>query len=286
MIKTLLLHGAMDVLFKIAAYSPERLADCWSLVFTNCQDSDQGWREVRDLALYPFVCLNVLYAMRMTSGCDDQLKDQDYRKTKAYQVMLLRCTGTKRFGCYTNDSAFDPETFPHRQFFGVYRGQYRNDQFYGVRDLDMRTFYGKMPLSKLQAKNSSSHLHMPTTSDVDEVFLCLRKSGLPSEIVLDILEKADYRWQRRSSHSDDPMHADNREELLKYLKFCWILLVRCDVLAKACGKRIEWANDVSHCINNLFGVNDNALRRVEWDLGDRNMELIETPDSWIIWQSA
>ncbi|KAI4218036.1 MAG: hypothetical protein L6R40_008810, partial [Gallowayella cf. fulva] len=137
-------------------------------------------------------------------------------------------------------------------------------------------------------KNGSSNSHMPTLSDVDEVFLSLRESGLPSELVLDILERADYRWQRRSPHSNDPMHRDNRKELLKYLKFCWILLVRCDVLAKACGKRIDWAQDVSHCINNLFGVNDGTLRRVERDIEDRDLEpdLIKSPDSWITWLSA
>ncbi|KAI4247213.1 MAG: hypothetical protein L6R40_001556 [Gallowayella cf. fulva] len=288
MIKTLLLHGEMDVLLMLAAYNSERIARNWTMIFTNCQSSDQGWREVRDLALYPFVCLNVLYAIRMASGCDDPPEEQDYRKTKAYQVALVRCTGAKEFGCYLRESAFDPETFPHRQFFGVYRGQYRNDQYYGVSDTNIKMFYGKMPLEKFEQKNGSSNSHMPTLSDVDEVFLSLRESGLPSELVLEILERADYRWQRRSPHSDDPMHRDNRKELLKYLKFCWILLVRCDVLAKACGKRIDWAQDVSHCINNLFGVNDGTLRRVERDIEDRDLgpDLIKSPDSWITWLSA
>lgn len=288
MIKTLLLHGGIDGLFMLAVYISERLARNWTMRFTDCQSSDQVWREVRDLALYPFICLNVLYVMRMSSGYDDQPEGQDYRRTKAYQVMLLRCTGAKEFGCYLKDSALDPETFPHRQFFGVYRGQYRNDQYNGISDSDMKTFYSKMPLSKLEKIRGLSHPYMPTGPDIDEVFLSLRRSGLPPEIVMDILERADYRWQRRSPYSDDPIHPDNREGLLKYLKFCWILLVRCDLLAKACGKRLDWANDVSHCIGNMFDVNGRTLRRIEWDLGERDPkpDLIESPDSWIRWLSA
>lgn len=290
MIKTLLLHGEMDVLLMLAAYNPERLVSNWSIWLTDCQESEQGWGEVRDLALYPFVCLNMLYASRMASGLDNEPENQDYRKTKAYQVTLLRCTGKKKFGCYLRESAFDPETFPHRQFFGVYRGQYQNTQFPpgSIVDSNTNTFYGKIPLDKFEKPNGSLDQYIPSVSDVDEVFLSLRRCGLPTELVLEILERADYRWQRRSAYSDNPMHPDNREELFKYLKFCWILLVRCDLLVKACGKRIDWANDVSHCINELFGVRDKALRRVEINYEDRDSEfdLIRQSTSWITWLSA
>ena len=291
MVKTLLLHGEMEVLLMLAAYNPERLVNTWKLWLTDCQESEQGWGEVRDLALYPFVCLNMLYGKRMASRHDDEPENQDYRKSKAYQVTLLRCTGEKQFGCYLRESAFDPETFPHRQFFGVYRGQYRNTQYppNTIRDSDQNTFYGKVPLYKLEKPHDpSSRRHIPTVSDVDEVFLSLRKCGLPTELVLEIIERADYQWQRRSPYSDNPMHPNNRDELFKYLKFCWILLVRCDLLVKACGKRIDWANDVSHCIEELFGVRDKALRRIEINYGDRDSELdlIWSPSTWITWLSA
>ena len=96
-------------------------------------------------------------------------------------------------------------------------------------------------------------------SDVDEVSLSLRKARLLAEVVLEILERADYRWQRRSPYSADPMHSNNREELLKYLRFCWVLLVRCDLLAKACGKRTDWPNDISNCFHKILGMKDRAL---------------------------
>ena len=289
MIKTLLLYGEMDILFTLAAYNTQRLTNNWEICWTNCQKSEQGWREVRDLALYPFICLNMLYAMRMDSGHDDEPLGQDYRRTKAYQVMLLRCTGEKKFGCYLQESAFDPETFPHRQFFGVYRGQYENTQYipHAILDHKSDTFYGKVPLYKLEKRHCLSNYHRPTVSDVDDVAQSLREFGLPEELVLDILERADYRWQRRLQHSDHPMHLKNREELLKYLKFCWILLVRCDLLAKACGKRIDWVNEVSLCIDDLFGLNIGAIRRVEPNLGERdNAGFIDgRPDLTLQWLS-
>ncbi|KAL8991975.1 MAG: hypothetical protein Q9169_007480 [Polycauliona sp. 2 TL-2023] len=291
MVKTLLLHGEMDTLFSLAAYNSPRIVRGWTMGYANCQPSEQGWCEVRDLALYPFLCLNVLYAIHMASAQNDQPKDQDYRRTKAYQVMLLRCTGTKLFGCYMQDSAFDPETFPHRRFFGVYRGQYKNSQYWrGIIDSKSDSLYGKVPLSKLEDSQMPSYAYMPTALDVNEVFDILRKSKLPAEIILDILDRADYRWQRRSPFSDDPMHLENRSELLQYLKYCWILLVRCDVLAKACGKRIDWVNDVSHAINDLFGVDNRTLRRIEWDTGQRDTEpeiiLRRSRHSWVNWLIA
>lgn len=81
------------------------------------------------------------------------------------------------------------------------------------------------------------------------------------------------------------MHRDHREELFKYLKFCWILLVRCDLLIKACRKRLTWASDVSRCINELFGVMDKALRRTEIHYEDRNSKSnqIQRSLSWITW---
>ena len=39
-----------------------------------------------------------------------------------------------------------------------------------------------------------------------------------------------YKRQRRSKFSQNSMHPKNRKELLKYPRFCWILLVRYDVL--------------------------------------------------------
>ncbi|KAL8657747.1 MAG: hypothetical protein Q9226_001619 [Calogaya cf. arnoldii] len=287
MIKTLLLHGEMDVLFKLAAYVPERLTSNWTNTCRFCtapfESSDLGWRYVRDLALYPFICLNVLHAMRMASGHDVEPDSQDYRRTKAYQEMLLHCTGYRQ-GCYRGQSAFDPETYPHRQFLGIVRGQYPNLTPDGYSETDKYTPYGKLPLQRLEWSQYLSNQHLPTASDVDEVFLTLRKAGLPTELVSEILERADYRWQRRSLYSDDPMHPSNREELLKYLRFCWVLLVRCDLLAKACGKRIDWANDISLCIHSMFGVKDHALRRMEWySERGREPDLMEPSRPWITW---
>ena len=192
-----------------------------------------------------------------------------------------------RVDAIERQSAFDPETFPHRQFFGVFRGQYGDMEEYGYSGTDKYTVCGTLPLQRLERSQDLSKQHLPMLSDVDEVFLTLRKAGLPAEVVLEILERADYQWQRRSRYSHDPMHPSNRDELLKYLRFCWVLLVRCDLLAKACGKNIDWANDVSNCIHSMFGVKDRALCRVE-DRAQRSPELnLIEPLPWrITWLAA
>ena len=53
--------------------------------------------------------------------------------------------------------------------------------------------------------------------------------------------------------ADDPLHPGNGMELRRYLSHCWQLLVRCDMLAKASGKRISWINEVKEVIWQLWG---------------------------------
>jgi hypothetical protein len=91
-------------------------------------------------------------------------------------------------------------------------------------------------------------------SDIPLVIDYLRKTRLPTELILYVLELAEYVPRRRLVVPDDPLHVQNGIELRKYLNYCWQLLVRCDVLAKACGKPFIWEYHVNECIMLLWGV--------------------------------
>ena len=76
----------------------------------------------------------------------------------------------------------------------------------------------------------------------------LSEKGLPFELALAILEFAEYVPYGRLDIADDPLHPDYEMELRKYLSYCWEVLMRCDMLAKASGKRISWINEVKEVI--------------------------------------
>jgi hypothetical protein len=72
--------------------------------------------------------------------------------------------------------------------------------------------------------------------------------GLPVEIAVRVMRFAGYEAKRRLEIPHDPFHPSNGEDLIKYLEFCWKLLIRCDLIAKALGEKIEWREEVSRCI--------------------------------------
>ena len=83
--------------------------------------------------------------------------------------------------------------------------------------------------------------HLPARDDVPQVQQILSSRGLPAELVLDIMELAGYHaGEGRLKVPHDPFHRENRDELAKYLKYCWELLVRCEMLANVIGKVIPW----------------------------------------------
>ncbi|PGH16874.1 hypothetical protein AJ79_01518 [Helicocarpus griseus UAMH5409] len=120
--------------------------------------------------------------------------------------------------CYlTAARDYDVHTYPHPEFFGVPHDMYR------VQDIFNDISYGRVSLAQLQ-------------------------------LALEVLNFADYVLWCRSVVSGDPLHPENRTELRKYLNYCWQLLGRCDMLAKACGKSIDWVGEVTYTIFQLFGV--------------------------------
>ena len=196
------------------------------------------------MALLPYICLNVIHCFPETwdpaSGRTDA---KDYRRMRIYQYMLKQCT--------LSGMTSDVPTHPHRQFFGIADGQFQFS--YQDHTQTLPHPYGLMPLEKFLHCDLWPPEHNTTPSDIPQVRHILHSKGLPMELVLDIMQRAGYAPRGRLRVPHDPFHPDNREELAKYLRFCWEVLVRCEMLAAALGMAIPWHDVVARVVVRLFG---------------------------------
>jgi hypothetical protein len=124
LIKLLILHNEMSVLFKVCASPDFDLSrNWWSFPYDSPQDN--GWAEGLRSALMSYVCLNVFFLKPETwdpaaarEENDAGIAVTDYRNTTSYQRTLFRCTAKTKLDMYT---------YPYREFFGVAEGAYVAD---------------------------------------------------------------------------------------------------------------------------------------------------------------
>lgn len=208
------------------------------------------------MALQAHICLNVLYCFpdlwdpttraERTGGAHER---RDYRDTKAYQKMFYNCTESHSRSLATGTPSY-VAYYPHKQFFGVPDGHWTPWFREDVTPFGSRTFDAFLALDERYKKSS----YMPTLSDVGTVRSILRVCGLPDELVVGIMETAAYTPQKRlEAVPQDPLHPDNETELLAYLKYCWMVMVRCHLLVEELGGRLEWREMLLDCIYELWG---------------------------------
>lgn len=111
---------------------------------------------------------------------------------------------------------------------------------------------GRLPLEAFLSCDTPMP-HKPAPSAVLQVQQMLGSKGLPAELVLDILEMAEYEpGEGRLKVPHDPFHPENRGELAKYLRYCWELIVRCEMMANAVGMEIPWMEVMYETLVPLF----------------------------------
>ncbi|PVH95691.1 hypothetical protein DM02DRAFT_507128, partial [Periconia macrospinosa] len=244
LLRTLVLRGEMDTLFRIASHPQVRLDILWLEGRKFAFDvGGYGLCELKESALLAYICLNVFYlkpelydpTMRSRMlNAKSQRKNQtplppdtyDYRLTAAYQQTLVSCTGTGYPYAH-----YGAHKIPHREFFGVPYGTYTSQpHWYTLTPYTIPPSpFGKSTLRDLVDKNFP-YKYIPSKADVRLVISLLRTRGLPTELALQILDLAAYVPRGRLRIREDPLHAENADELKKYLGYCWIILVRIDML--------------------------------------------------------
>lgn len=156
--------------------------------------------------------------------------------------------------CTSSDSTSEVGKYPHIAFYGIGDDRFRSWPHFKpvlrlkyMPDIDKKDMvrerhipYGAVPFE--DSLNSKVHTteHLPDVSAVALVGDMLHSKGLPVELVDDVMEKADYTAKRRLVYAHDPLHPGNLEELQQYLKYCWRLMVNCNLMADALGTGIEW----------------------------------------------
>jgi hypothetical protein len=254
--KALVLYGDMEPLLRLAAHPDVQLQRVWDYPY------EEGWEELKDTFLTAYICLNVftlkpelwdpasraakIASLRrpgtMMSSSKSTPENWDYRLTSSYQWMLLNAV--KGQGLCLDKVG----TLPHREFFGVEKGAFTSSVKWD--------HLGKGSISDLMDRSYVKGNHyVHSAHDIPVVINILGQKGLPAELALDILELAEYtRAKRRLTVANDPLHPQNREELRKYLSYCWKMLVRVDMLVKANGKWVDWEFEVTASIFKLWGV--------------------------------
>ena len=258
-VKTLLMLGEMDTVFRICAHPDNDYLRWWRVVDCSsggaCTCNARGWSSIVRAALKSYICLNMLYCYpELWNAASGRNDEKDYRHAMCYQKTLIdTCMDTWHSPRGNSIMPF----LPHQEFFGIANDGpwdrippwdsakalgYRWDPKPGLLGIEMF----------LHLKGEATQLL--TATDVSGVLTILRSKGLPDELSLRILKLAEYRPRRRDvGVPRDPLHPQNYEELRKYLTYCWVLLLRCDMLATEFGDIIPWKRLIGTCIVELWG---------------------------------
>lgn len=187
-----------------------------------------------------YICLNTIQCFpKLWDRASGKIEKSDYRNSRTYQLLVKTLT-------QPGDSYSAVVTYPHRRFFGIGED---HDHVY------RKHVYGREPFHRflaLECLIEDEH----SILDTDQVRSMLCFKGLPVELALDIMEFADYTPKRRLNVPHDPFHPSNRNELDRYIKYCWQLLVRCDMMARELDMKINWEDQVTYCICQLWEARD------------------------------
>ncbi|KAF4342302.1 hypothetical protein FBEOM_3709 [Fusarium beomiforme] len=110
-------------------------------------------------------------------------------------------------------------------------------------------------------------------SDIPHVRWILCQKGLPVEISGCILEYADYTPRGSLPLSGKPLHPQCRQELDRYLEYCWQLIVRCFMLGYELKEKMDIDGllriEVKRCLVELFrSFPDEILYQIFAELED------------------
>ncbi|KAH7128879.1 hypothetical protein EDB81DRAFT_906562 [Dactylonectria macrodidyma] len=256
-IKTLILYGELDIILPLCADSRFDLKSWWKVSVCGCGEPDVGWNEICRLALEAYIVLNVMHCFPTTWNDDGSYIK--YGSLKVYQQVVRNCTTS-------GWSASDIATYPHRQFFGIQKGQFTTNypephdkarwgHLISGRYSTLQYYpYGLMSFNEFQAFEKPFE-YKACVEDILYIRWALCQKGLPVELSNSILEMASYTPQRRLPFPEEPLDHQNRIELDKYLRYCWQLIVRCTMIGQALGMDMEHLLDnmVKESIQGLFG---------------------------------
>lgn len=270
--KTLLMHGEMDTLLRIYSHPDTQLKKWWEQSACQCE-GPLGWDQIHNTALMSYLVLNIFSCFPKTRG-PPHVSERDYTDTMTYQIMIHQ--HAQEYS-YSNIARY-----PHIDFFGVAEGQF--DQYWADSKENEQTLqllydgtypYGRLPyLEFLSFEKEAPNL--PHAREGPQAYEALKQKGLSNELVDYIMELAEYGPKtRRLPVAHDPFHQSNSEELGKYLEYCWVLLVRCEVIARTIGLELNWEEMISSQLAQLFRCDRcPRIEKCVWENSENNTVFI------------
>lgn len=185
--------------------------------------------------------------------------ETDYRHTAFYQYMLRNATRP----IYPSKAI----PYPHQQFFGIPRDHF-GENFESLRNISRKHWlhqtknvhgaghYGLLSFNEfLDLEGPLLEPYLPSKNDVESVkrLLFSNKLRVPFELVLMIMDFADYKAERILEVPHDPLHPTNRAALDEYLDQCWQIIVGCNIINDELGMdRTDWPGELRWVMNDLF----------------------------------
>ena len=230
----------------MSVYNSVSLPANTAIAYHSTQDTDIGWNRIYEKALLSYIGLNLLCSFpELWDPASGGVEKGEYLYSGLYQLILLNAV--------ESGSLADVASYPHQQFFGMSK-----DQLLQLRSIRRcisgctMTARRRFPSALDVLFSLEGRRYRPHAPDVETVRRILFGLGLPMEVILEIMKYAEYTPQRGLYVANDPLCWENRDELAKYLTCCWLLLVRCDMMAKEMKIEIDWTSAVEHCLARLL----------------------------------
>lgn len=225
---------------------------------------DLEWGMFLGRALVAYIALNIIRCFpEMWDPEAGRTDETDYRHTRMYQIMLRRVTEARW--------PSGPTVYPHNQFFGIPRDHFipggmksRIDKQHWLRRTDiLYDHFGVLSYNGfLNLEGEFTKRYLPLESDVESVRQALFLRGLPMEIVLMIMNFADYKPERALKVPHDPLHPINRAEMNQYLDECWKIIIGCDIMFQVvCGREIDWSSEIREIVQSFLCNTDDEMFR-------------------------
>lgn len=259
-VKILLMLGELGPILQACAHPGVGLQDWYEAAICDCETGPYhlGWEMVLFCALDAYIVLNVALCFpEMYDPAAGRTDETDYRHTAFYQCMLREATGS-----YCPSEA---TPYPHQRFFGIPSGYFTESTqlskainpmhwLHRTDILKRADPYGLFSFDEfLNLEGSLKDQYQPLESDVELVKLDLFSKGLPYEIVVMIMDFADYKAKRVLKIPHDPLHPANRAELDLYLDQCWQMIIGCSIMNNTIGEYpIDWQDIVQGRVRYIF----------------------------------
>ncbi|CAH0033929.1 unnamed protein product [Clonostachys rhizophaga] len=260
--KLLILQNEMDPIIKICKHPEADLFEMWECQrgqYINSLEFEAGWHWVPLLALQAYIILNLLSCGTRRLG-KESVRITEIRVATRIHSRLARTTRLKHILLgFRIDAFLEYQTIMNPNGGGIVHIK-------NVRRKHTNSGYARAAQANWKTEVGAFEAANPAVRYTFEISGRARHYlELRTELADYIMEIAEYQvpFGHRLKIPHDPLHPRNREELKKYLRYCWGIVIRCEVIARLQNQVIPWQHmiyEVLRCSLNSKGSFRDASR--------------------------